>query len=244
MKLLSTLFLLFCFVFTVHSQDSASKIAIMKDDVKAIMKKAGEAINVDSVKDAKTMVQKAKISIPNMGIEGNITIQLKDDKIRIESQTANMNEANGFDGKKAWSQNLTMGLRMLEGAEKLNLISETLPYAFTPEKFYNKIELEGKEKFNNVECYKLKFTKEGMDPVYEYIDAKTYLSQGEVRVIPTPMGKIKATTTYQEYKKHEKGFKYPAVMTQTMGPVKISVNINSIEVNVIVEDSIFNTPAQ
>ena len=244
MKLISTLFLLFCFVFTVHSQDSASKIAIMKDDVKAIMKKAGEAINVDSVKDAKTMVQKAKISIPNMGIEGNITIQLKDDKIRIESQTANMNEVNGFDGKGAWSQNLAMGLRILEGAEKLNLISETLPYAFTPEKFYDSIELEGKETFNDVECYKIKSSKKGMDPVYEYIDAKTYLSLGEVRVIPSPMGKMKATSFYKNYKKHEKGFLYPSLLVQSMGPVQIEVKMISIKLNEPLDDKIFNTPAQ
>ena len=135
-------------------------------------------------------------------------------------------------------------LRMLEGAEKLNLISETLPYAFSPEKFYDSIELLGKENYNNAECFKLKSSKKGMDPVIEYIDVKTYLSHGEVRVIPSPMGKMKATTVYKDYKKHESGFKYPASMTQSMGPVKIEVNMLSIKLDESIDDKIFQTPAQ
>jgi len=216
----------------------------MADDVKAVLKKAGEAVNVDSLKDTKSMVQKANISIANMGIKGTITVYMKADKIRIESQTGNINEVNGFDGKTAWSENLTMGLRMLEGEEKLNLISETLPYAFTPEKFYDKIELEGKEVFNNVECYKVKFSKEGMDPTYEFYSTKDYISQGELRTIPSPMGKMKATTVYKEYKKHSMGFMYPSIMVQDMGPVKLEVKITEIKLNVKVEDKIFTLPAQ
>ena len=179
-----------------------------------------------------------------MGINGTITVQLKGDKIRIESETANINEVNGYDGKTAWSNNISMGLRVLQGAEKLNLISETLPFAFSPEKFYDKIELEGKENFNDVECYKIKSSKEGMDPVTEYIDAKTFLSQGEVRTIPSPMGKMKATTVYKGYKMHESGFKYPAKMIQSMGPVKLEVQMQSISLNAPVEDKVFNPPAQ
>lgn len=244
MKIIQALFILFCFTFALQAKDSAGKTAEMSDEVKTIIKKAGEAINSDSLKKAKTVIQKAKVSIPNMGLEGSITVHLKDEKIRIESQTANINEVNGFDGKGAWSQNLSMGLRMLEGAEKLNLISETLPYAFSPEKFYDSIELLGKENYNNAECFKLKSSKKGMDPVIEYIDVKTYLSHGEVRVIPSPMGKMKATTVYKDYKKHESGFKYPASMTQSMGPVKIEVNMLSIKLDESIDDKIFQTPAQ
>ena len=244
MKIISLLLLTFCFAFTAQSEDSDGKTAIMKDDVKKIIQKAGEAVNVSSVEKVKSMIQQAKISIKNMGIEGSITIHLKDDKIRIESQTANINEVSAYDGKGAWSQNLTMGLRVLEGPEKLNLVSETLPFAFSPEKFFDSIELEGKVTFNKVECYKIKSSKKGLDPVYEYIDTKTYLSQGEERTIPSPMGKMKATTIYKEYKKHEKGFKYPISMIQSMGPVQIELKMLSIKLNETIDDKIFQTPAQ
>ena len=244
MKTLSLLLITFFFSFAAHSQDSASKTAVMTDEVKEILKKASEVIHTDKVKDVKSIVQKAKISIANMGINGTITIKLKGEKLRIDSQTASISEVSAFDGKTAWSENLSMGLRILKGAEKLTLLSETLPYAFTPEKFYDKIELEGKEKFNNVECYKIKFTKAGMDPVHEFIDSKTFLSHGEIRTIPSPMGKMKATTTYNEYKQHETGFKYPATMTQSMGPVKLEVKMLSITLNTPIDDKVFSAPPQ
>ena len=227
------------------AQDSAKvKTAEMKDDVKAIIKKAGEALNVDKMKNTKSIIQKANLSIANMNINGKITVTLKDDKIRIESKTAQMNEVQAYNGKKAWSENLAMGLRMIKGAEKLGLIAETIPFSFNPEKFYDKIELIGEVDFNGVKCHKIKSSKEGMEPVFEYVDVKTSLIKGEERTVPSPMGKMKTKTVFTEYAKHKKGFKYPSKMIQYVGPISMEVTVSEFKLNPEVDDKIFNVPAQ
>lgn len=240
----SLIIMLICLLSLPTFADSNTPMAKMNDEVKGILEKASKAVRTDLVKDAKSMLQTANMTIANMGIKGKVKVSLKADKIRIESQTADILEVNGFDGKGAWSENITTGLRMLEGAEKLNLIAETLPFAFSPEKFYDSIELMGKATFDNKECYKIKFSKKGMDPVTEYYDTKTFLALGEERVIPNPMGKMKAVTVYGNYVKHEKGFLYPATMIQSMGPVKVEVKVTGIKLNVEMDDKIFAVPAQ
>lgn len=240
----SLIFILICLFTLPTFADSNTQMAKMNDEVKGILEKASKAVRTDLVKDAKSMLQTANMTIANMGIKGIVKVSLKGEKIRVESQTADILEVNGFDGKGAWSENITTGLRMLEGAEKLNLIAETLPFTFTPEKFYDSIELMGKAQFNNKECFKIKFSKKGMDPVIEYYDTKTYLALGEERIIPNPMGKMKASTVYGNYIKHEKGFLYPATMVQSMGPVKVEIKVTGIKLNVEMDDKIFAVPAQ
>ena len=243
MRILTILILLFST--GLWAQDSAkTKTAEMKDDVKVVIKKAGEALNVEKMKGTKSIVQKANLTVTNMAINGKITVTLKDDKIRIESKTAQMNEVQAFNGKDAWAENLAMGLRMIKGPEKLNLIAETLPFTFNPEKFYDKIELLGEEDFSGVKCYKIKSSKEGMDPVLEYVDVKTFLVKGEERTVPSPMGKMKTKTVYTEYTKHEKGFSYPSKMVQYVGPISMEVAITEFKLNQEVDDKIFNVPAQ
>lgn len=243
MRILSIL-LLFLTSGLMAQDSEKAKLAEMKDDVKTIIKKAGEALNVDKIKNTKSIIQKANLTVTNMAINGQITITLKDDKIRIESKTAQMNEVQAYNGKKAWAENLAMGLRMIEGAEKLGLVAETLPYSFNPEKFYDKIELLGEEEFNGVKCYKIKSSKEGMEPVFEYVDSKTFLVKGEERTVPSPMGKMKTKTVYTEYTKHEKGFSYPSKMVQYVGPISMEVTVSEFKLNPEVDDKIFNVPAQ
>ena len=155
-----------------------------------------------------------------------------------------MTEVNAYDGKGAWSESLATGLRILEGGEKLTIISQTLPYMFSPEKFYDKIEFVEEVTFNGTKCSKLKFTKEGLDPYTGFYDTKTNLVIAEERVLPTAMGKIKVTMSYSNYLKHEKGFKYPATMTQAAGPTKIEAKVKEITINPAIDDKIFAAPAQ
>jgi len=242
MQVLSVLLLL---LFSCSSKEAQPVVtAEMKDDVKEVLDKAGKALKVEKLKGVKSIVQKADLTIQNMGIKGKITVTLKDDKIRIESQTAQMNEVQAYNGKDAWSENLAMGLRMLKGPEKLGLIAETIPFSFNPERFYDKIELVGEVDFKGTKCFKIKSSKEGIDPVYEFVDVKTYMVKGEERIVPSPMGKMKTTTVYTKFTTHEKGFIYPSKMTQSMGPINMEVTINDFKLDQKVDDKIFQVPAQ
>ena len=226
--------------------DSAKEAprAKMSDEVKEIIAKSKKAMNFDKMADIKTMEQDANIALMGMNIKGTINIKLADKSLLITSKIANIVEKQGYNGKDAWSENIATGLRILKGAEKLNLISETLQYSFHPEKFYDEIKLVGKEDFNGKECFKLELIRDGMDNSFEYINTKTYLIDGLQETLITPQGKMKATTKVLGYKDHEKGFKYATKFTQSMGPMSISINMDKIKINPKFDNAVFNPPAQ
>ena len=126
----------------------------------------------------------------------------------------------------------------------MKLVAETLKYAFNPEKFYDEIKLIGKEEFNGKQCFKLELVKEGMDSSFEYVDIKSYLTIGTKDTIETPQGKMKATTKILSYKDHEKGFKYADKISQSMGPMVLTITITKMKVNPEFDSKVFNPPAQ
>ncbi len=235
--------LLFSFVLVGISEEKGTQ-AKMDDKAKGILEAFLKATKMDKLKDIKSLEQKATINILKMNMTGNIETKLKGEKIYLFATIANTEEVTAFDGKVAWNENLSTGLRVVEGAEKLNLISTTLPYMFNPEKFYDEIVFEKEVQFAGKMCSQIKFTKKGMDPILNYYDTKTFLQVGESRVMPTPMGKIPVETIYSEYVEHEKGFLYPKSLLQKLMGMEMKAVMTEFKLNTEIDDKIFEKPAQ
>ena len=62
------------------AQDSAEKTALMDAKAKEVLMKSVKATNLDSMKDVKSMIQKAEFTILGMGMKGTTTVHLKDKK--------------------------------------------------------------------------------------------------------------------------------------------------------------------
>ncbi len=240
-----SIYLAICLIlqFGCVAKDTLVK-AKMDEKTKEILEKNAKAMKTENFKEVKSLIAEAKINLLKMNINGTIVTKQKDDKIHIQSNMANMEEVTAYDGKTAWSENLSTGMRNIEGAEKLTLISATLPFYLNPERFYDEIKLNREVQFNNKLCYEILLIKEGMDQTTLYIDSKTFLSIGEKRILTTPMGKIPVEAVINDYLEHEKGFLYPKSMTQSMMNMQISIILNDLKVNVEIDDKTFEKPAQ
>lgn len=222
---------------------AAEKAATMNDKTKSFMAKVNKVIGItDEIKSIKSMNQKGKMSLPAMQLQGDIIVKTKGDKIYVESRMANMVEKQAVVGDKGWANSMATGIRDLTPQEIATLQGDTLKYMFAQEKFYEEIKLEGKETFAGKNCFKLVLSKSGMKPSVQYFDSKTYMPVGEIQVIASPMGEMKAEIVIKKMKKHKLGFLYPALLEQTMGPMKMNLTIESIEVNKEIPDSLFEKP--
>jgi len=234
------------FIFSLLSMIHAeSKTAMMNSETKEVFAKITKALNITpKVLEIKSMTQVGKILMPAMKIQGLVSVKTKGDKILIESKMAGMVETQAIDGDKGWASSMSTGVRELSVAEVLTLQGDSLKYIFNQEAFYDTIKLEGKEIFNKQECLKIVFTKEGLDPSIQYFDPKTFLPIGEIQVLASPMGKMTATIIVQKLVKHELGFLYPKNIEQSIGPMKMTITIDSFKMNIPLSDDIFKKPAQ
>ena len=92
-------------------------------------------------------------------------------------------------------------------------------------------------------CYKLELVKKGLDNSFEYIDVQSFLSIGGIETAVTAQGKMKVTTFMQDWKEHEKGFKFPSKITQEMGPMTMEVNFTDLKVNPKIDSKMFDPPS-
>ena len=226
------------------AENKQKKTAVMTEEVEEILKKSKKAMKIEKLATVKSMEQSINIVVANMNMQGTASMVMAQDCILIKSSFAGMQETKGYNGKIAWSENVINGFRTIEGAEKINLIGDTLPYVFHQDKFYDEIKLIGKESFKGKMCYKIELIKKGIDNTYELIDTETFLPAGSIETVVTPQGKMKVTGVLTEWKEHKEGFKFPTKMTQSMGPMTMNITFTSIKVNTKVDSKVFDPPAK
>ena len=237
MKKLTLIIALFALVTSSFAED---KTAQMDVETKATMDKIAKVIGISNkVKAIKTVQQKGKMLIPAMQMKGDIFVKTKGEKIYVESRMANMVEKQAVVGNKGWASSMATGIRNLSPEEIGTLQGDTVKYMFAQEKFYDSIKLEGNETFAGKDCIKLVLNKAGMKPSIQYYDSKTYMPVGEIQVIASPMGEMKAEIVIKEIERHKLGFLFPKSIEQTMGPMKMNLIIESIEVDKEIDDKLF-----
>jgi hypothetical protein len=242
MKKLTLFFTIISLMLSTTAQD---KTAEMNAETKAVMDKINKVLGItDKIKSLKTVQQKGKMSIPAMQLKGDIFVKTKGDKIYVESRMANMVEKQAVIGDKGWANSMATGIRDLTPQEVGTLQGDTVKYMFAQEKFYDSINLEGKETFAGKECFKIVLKKAGMKPSVQYFDTKTHMPVGEIQVIASPMGEMKAIIVIKEIEKHKAGFLFPKLLEQTMGPMKMNLIIESIELDKEIDDKLFEKPTK
>ena len=177
-------------------------------------------------------------------LKGSMIVQTTGYKIFIHYEMDGVEEKSGFDGSNAWSINATSGMRDLSGAEKLNMQSKCLNYLKIPATFYNSITLEDSELFNGTMALKLKYTKKGLDPFYEFIHPETFLCLGRRMTQIDASGKQLVTIIYKQFRTHKIGFKYPLSIIQKVGTTKIITSFDEPGLNEMLNDAIFSQQLQ
>jgi hypothetical protein len=163
---------------------------------------------------------------------------------------------NAFDGKEGWSTNfMTQKAEKMEAEEAENMKRE----ADFPETFLDyakkgiSIALEGKEKVEGTECFKIKVTKKPVladgkeveNVSYYFFDAENYVPL--VMRNTVKKGQMKGANVEMVFSDYQEvnGLFFPFNITQKFnGQVGFTMVMEKIELNVPVSDKDFAFPAE
>lgn len=189
-----------------------------------------------------SITQKAVVTIKQQNIKIDITSISTGNKIYTEANVMNMKSVSVYNGKDAWAKDMTNGLRDLKGGEKMSLLLGTLQVAKFPERFFDSISYVGIKKFNKKKTLALVFKKKEFEDIMFYFDSKTFLAEGMVYTLKSPMGEMKTTTTFLSYKKSQSGLLYADKTEVAAGPMTMTSTITEYLENKKIDSSIFEKP--
>lgn len=169
----------------------------------------------------KSMQSENKLSFVGTGISGTMKMELAEGgKFLQEMQLEGIgSERAGSDGTTIWSSSAITGARLLEGeeADQMKLSNNSPVPQIGYSKHFDTIECTGVEKFDDVDCYVVKFVKGDLKPVLDFYEKTTGLLRGSRQTIVSPQGEFEIETKYSDYREVE-GIKFPFSAISTLGP--------------------------
>ncbi len=172
------------------------------------------------------------------------------DLYRFDSKRINKFVVHVYDGQNAWWINPLMGPRFEKPQvipSQNNLDKVTLRERFFEPVFWNytnkshQVELEGKEIFDDKDCYKLKVTLADSTIEFWYIDAESFLEVGMTGDTYDFGIKASMETFFGNYEDVD-SLKFPFLIESEYGTRYRSMEIEHIEVNTEIEPSVFIMP--
>lgn len=172
------------------------------------------------------------------------------DLYRFDSTRIKKFVVHAYDGQKAWWINPLMGPpyekpRIIPSQNNLDKV--TLRERFFEPVFWNyikkshQVELEGKEIFDDKDCYKLKVTLADSTIEFWYIDATSFLEIGMTGDTYDFGIKNSLETFFSSYKDVD-SLKFPFLIESEYGQRYRSMEIENIEINTEIEPSVFVMP--
>ena len=172
------------------------------------------------------------------------------DLYRFDSTRIKKFVVHAYDGQKAWWINPLMGPPHNKPQiipSQNNLDKVTLRERFFEPVFWNyikkshQVELEGKEIFDDKDCYKLKVTLADSTIEFWYIDAESFLEIGMTGDTYDFGIKNSLETFFSSYKDVD-SLKFPFLIESEYGQRYRSMEIEKIEINTEIEPSVFIMP--
>ncbi|MEM7456890.1 MAG: DUF620 domain-containing protein [Planctomycetota bacterium] len=184
------------------------------------------------------------LTVVGQGVEGEMTMmQVHPDKAMMKIELAGLgSEGAGTNGEHAWSMSMMMGNRLLEGAEADEIkLQSDFRRMYDPASIYDEITCTGMEAVDGDECYILELVRSGGTTSKDYYSKTSGLLVQSVTTSTTPMGEMQIITMPSEYKEVG-GVMMPHMMVQDMGPAKVEIVFDSIEVNGEIDEATFAPP--
>jgi outer membrane lipoprotein-sorting protein len=205
---------------------------------------------IEKLNSVKTLRISGKFLSGNFEIPFTQTISVPD-KILIEMTMQGLTMKQACDGTTAWMINPFQGSKEPEKMteEQTKYIKEQADFVGKLVNYKEEgctVELMGKEDMEGSDVYKIKLTDKDADVTYYYIDASNYILLKESTKRKVKEKEIDAETYYSDYKPVD-GILIPmALETKSSlgrgGSQK--VQIDSVEFNISVDDSIFKMPEE
>jgi hypothetical protein len=219
---------------------SSLKLPSAKEVIDRFIKESG---GKEAIQKHKSYHSMGKLDMFGQGISGDMEIFMAaPDRFLVKTKIEGFGDMiQGFDGKIGWSMDPAQGPMLLKG-EMLDQIKEQAEFygILHDESKYKSMEVIGVEKFDSVDCYKIKLVRKSEQESYEVFEVNTGLMRGTTTIQATPMGKIPVTTTLTEYKEFD-GVKMPTKISQKLSALQQVMKIRTMEPN-YVPDSVFELP--
>jgi hypothetical protein len=213
-------------------------------DAATILDKNIEAAGGAAAFDAlKNRVTRGKMAMPAMGLEGSIVqYQAPPNLSSSHIELAGMMTADeGTNGEIAWEITTMTGPRLREGEEaEIFMRRSTFPEHRWRER-YSAATTVGVETIDGRDCYKVVMTpKVGPEDTW-YFDKETSLLRRMDVIEKSPMGEVPATATFGDHKVVD-GILIPHSSTMTVGPVEMTITLESVEHNTEIPAGTFEPP--
>jgi hypothetical protein len=163
---------------------------------------------------------KAKVEFVGQNVNGDVTIkELAPNKILIVTTLPGLGVIEQcYNGEVAWERSPLTGLRVLEGKERDQLVSQVVDdlSAADPQKAYTSATYIGEDVLDGKPVDKI--ATDGLSgKATQYFAKDTGLLVSTQSIYVTPQGEIPVVTKTDEYVEFA-GLKYPKVSTASMGP--------------------------
>jgi hypothetical protein len=204
---------------------------------------------LDAWKSVETMKMTGSIMMGNMGVEAPFVITTKRPKnVRLEFTFQGMTGVQAFDGETAWMLMPFMGKTEPEEMPA-DMAKEVIDQADLDgvligyEEEGHQLELVGMEETEGTEAYKIKVTKKNGDVEYYFLDSE-YFIPIKVEGSREMQGRVVEFETLLSDYKDVGGLMMPhSLETKPKGaPAGQVITIETIDLNVPVEDSVFAMP--
>ncbi len=193
----------------------------------------------------RTRVVKGKMSMPKMGLEGELTLyQEKPNKLYVHADLPGIGTVEqGFDGKVAWERTQMMGPRLLADDERTELVEQaTIDAERHWRDFYDKAVTVGLEDVGGKPAYKVVLICKTGTRKTSWFDKESGLLVKTSARIKSAMGEMPTVGRLLDYREVD-GIKMPFEnQTEMMGQKQI-VTIDSVKQNVELPKDRFDLPS-
>ena len=244
MKKISVIILLVAFVAAGNG---------FSQNLEEILKNHSEVMGFDKLAGVKTLIIHGKSKRGDTDMP--FTQYIKGEKSRYESEMMGAKIIRVSDGEKGWTTNPRDGtIRELAGRQltQMNQGRQIGGILFNWKAKGYQVSLEGKEKFEGTDVFKIKVIMQEGAVSYAFLDADSYvlLKQTSVRVFQD--NEIESTTTFSNYKMVDGiAIAFNSETTSTGGSSQGRGGrgmgggtqvIEKVEFNQPIDDSMFNKP--
>ena len=155
-----------------------------------------------------------RFSIPAAGLDAPLEIlKRKPNAFVFRTVMGAQGEiVQGFDGHVGWSMRPGEGARLLQGAERDQVMQQADFFGDLHDlSRFASAETTGAVEFEGRPAWQVRLVRPSGDTLYEYFDRETGLSAGGSVDIPTGLGRVRQKTLYGDY--------------QNFGPLRIATTI-------------------
>jgi hypothetical protein len=190
---------------------------------------------------------KGTLSLPAQGISGAMTLSEAEPAkalMRVEIGAVGTMQ-DGVSGEIAWELSPLQGPRVVEGAERIDVVREArfnAPIHWREQ--YSGVETMGAERVGEDDCIKLLLTpNDGGHPETMYFSRKSGLLVKQTGIRATAMGDIPYENTFSDYRNVD-GVLEPFKTTEKAAGQEVEVELSEMKFNVDMPDATFDLPAE